>query len=319
MRTILKINIFHPVCGIGWPRRIRIICAGILAAFILCRGEAALAVVSGHDFTRYQVILDKKPFGEVTPSEVAPLQAALGDTISKELEMKSIVDDGTGMRIGLLDKKTNKNISLGVGENYEGIQLVSVNYDNEEAVLKKGSETAVVKLHPDKDKDKMVPVPGAVPAGMAEAPFQTPNPFAAAQESSPAVRKPFFADLKKRRMTPFQPVGTNVLPFQAKPLDSFFKVSTGAFPNAQSPFGPFQAPQGSASPGGFQQLMTGGSNVPNPFAPVSPAGGQVNPPNPNARIDGKGATIDQLMQDQTQPVVNQFPANGEPPAEEVTQ
>jgi len=297
-----------------------IIFACILMVLNIVGCGTAFAVVTGHDFVRYQVILDKKPFGEVTPSEVAPPQAALGDTISKELEMKSIVDDGTGIRIGLLDKKTNKNISLGVGENYEGLQVVSVNYDNEEAVLKKGSETAVVKLRPDKDKDKTVPVPIAAPASMADASSQVPNPFAAAQESSSAVRKPFFTDLKKRRMTPFQPVGTNVLPFQAKPLDSFFKVSTGAFPSAKSPFGPFQAPQGSAPPGGFQQLMTTGSNMPNPFVPI-------NPPNPNARIDGKGATIDQLMQGQSgeqgqiQPAVNQIPADGdgEISAEEVAQ
>jgi len=314
MRTIVKTKNFHPVRGINWTRGIRFICACILTVFILCGGEAALAVVTGHDFARYQVILDKKPFGEVTPSEVAQPQAALGDTISKELEMKSIVDDGAGIRIGLLDKKINKNISLGVGENYEGIQLVSVDYDNEEAVLKKGDETALVKLHPDKDKDKTVPAPIAAPAGMAAAPFQAPNPFTAAQESSPAGRKPFFADLKKRRMTPFQPMGTNTLPFQAKPLDSFFKVSTGAFPQAQSPFGPFQAPQGSAPPGGFQQLMTAGSNTPNPFAPI-------NAQNPNARIDGRGATIDQLMQGQIQPAVNQLPADGdgEIPTEEVAQ
>ena len=299
------------------------VCICILTAFILCGGEAAFAVVTGHDFARYQLILDKKPFGEVTPSEVAQPQAALGDTISKELEMKSIIDDGAGIRIGLLDKKVNKNISLGVGENYEGIQLVSVNYDDEEAVLKKGGETAVVKLHPDKDKDKTVPMASAAPVGMATALAQpAPNPFMAAQESSSAVRKPFFTDLKRRRMTPFQPVGTNVLPFQAKPLDSFFKVSTGAFPNAQSPFGPFQAPQGSAPPGGFQQLMTTGSNVPNPFAPVSPAGGQVNPQNPNTRIDGKGVTIDQLMQGQSDgqgQIQPDLPVDGEIPAEEVVQ
>ena len=113
-------------------------------------------------------------------------------------------------------------------------------------------------------------------------------------------------------MTPFQPAGTNVLPFQAKPLDSFFKVSTGAFPSAKSPFGPFQAPQGSAPAGGFQQLMTPGSNAPGLFAPV-------NPQNPNARTDGKGATIDQLMQGQVQPTTYQLPAETEMPAEEIGQ
>jgi len=294
-----------------------IIYACILMVLNIVGCGTAFAVVTGYEFSRYQVILDKKPFGEVTPSEVAQPQAALGEVIAKEIEMKSIVDDGTGIRIGLLDKKTNKNFSLGVGENYDGLQVVSVNYDNEEAVLKKGGETAVIKLHPDKDKDKTVPVSGAAPAGMADASLQAPNPFTAVQESSSAVRKPFFTDLKKRRMTPFQPVGTNILPFQAKSLDSFFKMSTGSFPQAQSPFGPFQAPQGSAPPGGFQQLMTAGSNVPNPFAPISPAGGQVKPQNPNA--DGKGATIDQLMQGQIQQAVDQLPADGEIPAEEVAQ
>lgn len=287
-----------------------IVYACILMTLNIVGCGTALAVVAGHEFSRYQIILDKKPFGEVTPSEVVQPQAALADIITKEIEMKSIIDDGAGIRIGLLDKKTNKNISLGVGENYDGLQLVSVNYDNEEAVLKKGGETATVKLHLDKDKEKTASVPSAAPAGMPDARLQSPNPFAAARESSPAVRKPFFTDLKKRKLTPFQPVGTNILPFQAKPLDSFFKVSTGAFPQAQSPFGPFQAPQGSAPPGGFQQLMTAGSNAPNPFAPIKPQ-------NPNA--DGKGATIDQLMQGQIQPAENQLPADGEILAEEVAQ
>lgn len=271
----------------------------------------AYSAITSHDFSRYQVILDKKPFGEITPSEDAKLPAALGEVVSKEFEMKAIVDDGSGVRIGLLNKKTNKNFFLGVGETQEGLQLVSVDYDNEEAVVKKEGETAVVKLRPDKAKD-LAAAPTAVPAGLREAPFQVP-----AAPSLPATRKPFFSDLKTRRASPFQPMGTNTLPFQAKPLDSFFKVSTGAFPQAQSPFGPFQVPQGSATPanpGGFQQFISTTSNVPNPFAPISP-------PNPNIRTDSKGATIDQLLQGQSggegqaQPAANQLPAEVEMPAE----
>ena len=75
MRTIVKITSVYPVPGTNWTRRNRIVCAGILAAFILGGGITTVyAVVTGHDFVRYQVILDKKPFGEVTPSEVAPPQ-----------------------------------------------------------------------------------------------------------------------------------------------------------------------------------------------------------------------------------------------------
>lgn len=296
-------------------RRIKVICAGILTAFILCGGETALSVVPGHDFLRYQIILDKKPFGEITPSEASQPQAPLGDVFSKEFEMKAIVDDGTGVRVGLLDKKTNKSFFLGVGESGEGLQLVSVDYDKEEAVVKKDGETAVVKLRPDKDKgkDMAAALPAAVPAGMNELPFQPPVP------SASAARRPFFSDLKRRRASPFQPAGTNLLPFQAKSAESFFKVSTGAFPQAQSPFSAFQVPQGGAAPGVFQQITPGVSNAPSPFAPI-------NPQNPNAQVNGKGATIDQLLQRQSggegqpvQPAVIQTPAEGEISAEEIAQ
>jgi hypothetical protein len=308
-RNLRKMNI-HENRGPDPGHACGFFCLIILSGFIFCGEIPAFAVASGHEFGRYQLILDKKPFGEVAPSESAATQPALGDVLAKDLEMKSIIDDGTGIRVGLFDKKTNKNVSLIVGEEYEGVQLVSVNYDNEEAVLKKGSETAMLKLHPDKDKDKdkMASTPALPAVGTGGLPQPPANPFAAAvQEASSGARKPFFTDLKKRRMSPFQPIGTNTLPFQAKPLDSFFKVSTGAFPSAQSPFGPFQAPQGSAQPGGFQQ-MPAASNAPNPFVPISA-------PSPGASVDGRGATINQLMQGQP----NQVPATEEIIVEEVEQ
>lgn len=286
----------------------------VLLAFLVSSGAGtALAIVTSHEFSRYQVILDKKPFGEVTPSEDAQPQAALSEIITKEIEMKSIIDDGSGIRIGLLDKKTNKNISLGVGENHEGLQLVSVDYDNEEAVVKKNSETVVLKLRPDKAKD-LAAGPAAVPALMNELPFQAPAP----SSPSPATRRPFFSDLKTRRASPFQPAGTNTLPFQARSAESFFKVSTGAFPHAQSPFGLFQVPKAGAAPGAFQQIMPGASNVPNPFMAISPAGGQVNPQNQNTGTDGKGATINQLIQEQSGGQVQPIPET-EIPAEDAAQ
>lgn len=290
--------------------RFYIVCPFVLATLMICfGGKTAPAVTTGSEFTRYQIILDRKPFGEVTPSEASPTQEALGVAISRDLEMKAIIDDGTGIRIGLLDKKTNKNFSLGVGENHDGLTLVSVNYENEEAVVKKGAETAVVKLRPDKDKDKATAA-GAAPALALEAagssPFQAPNPFAAAQ-SSTAPRKPFFSDLKKRRLAPFSPAGTNAFPFQAKPLDSFFKPGTGALTQASSPFSPFKIPEGGAKVNTLQQFIRAGSNAPAPFTPITP-------PNPNLQTDGKGSTIEQLLQGQpedqnpAQTDETQFPA-----------
>ena len=303
----------------------KLACMCILAALLCCGAGSAYSAITSHEFSRYQVILDKKPFGEVTPSEAGQQQAALNDVVAKELEMKSIVDEGTSIRVGWLDKKTNKNFSLAIGETYEGVQLVSVNYDNEEAVVKKGGETAVVRLHPDKDKDKAAAsavVPPPALAAMSPPPGAFPFP---ADQPATAPRRPFFTDLKTRRGSPFQPLGTNVLPFQAKPLDSFFKVSTGAFPRAQSPFGPFQVPAGGAKGANpFQALSSGGTNTVNPFAPVTPAVQQVVPQNPNPGNQSQGQTVDPLQgqssgQTQIQPDVNQLPVETEVTVEEVAQ
>lgn len=256
-----------------------------LAPALLCPAFKPASAAVDRDFSYYQIILDKKPFGEVIPPEAAQPQATLNEMILKEWEMKAIVDDGSGTRIGLLDKKNNKTIYLSVGESHEGLQVVSVNYENEEAVLKRGDETATIKLRPDKDKPpaslQAPPHPAAPPMQML-----TPSAFT----NSPSARKPFFADLR-RRASPFRPAGTNVLPFQSKPLDSFFKVSTGAFPHAQSPFGPFQAPPGNTKPDAFQQFIRPVSNMPNPFMPVQDTGPQA---------EGSGMNAEQLLQNQPQ-------------------
>lgn len=288
-------------------------CICVLIALLFSGAVPAHATITRHEFSRYQVILDKKPFGEVAPLETIQPQAALGDVIARELEMKSIIDEGTSIRVGWLDKKTNKNFSMAVGETHEGLELVSVNYDEEEAVVKKGGETALVKLRPSKDKDQAAPAAAVSPAMIGALAVPGASPFQAGQAPAPA-RRPFFSDLKARRTSPFQPVGTNALPFQAKPLDSFFKVSTGTFPKAQSPFGPFQVPAGSAKGvNPFQALSSGATNAANPFAPVLPA----VPQNPDADNQSHGQTIDQFMQ--VQPADNQFPAGTDVIIEEVVE
>lgn len=263
------------------------------AAWLTLAGPAAGAVSGGYDFSRYQVIIDRKPFGEVAPTEAVMAAAPLGEAIGKDLEMKAIIDDGTAVRVGFLDKKSNKTVFIGVGENHEGLEVVSVNYEGEEAVVRKGAETAVVKLRPDKDNKGGAVTPAGAPA------LSSANPFAAAVQAEPGARRPFFADLKKRQVNPFRPLGTNATPFQAKPLDSFFKVSTGQFPRAQSPFMPFQPASGASAPAGFQQIQNMSSNAPNPFMPATAPAEQT-----------RGATMEQFIQadspDQNQQGVSPF-------------
>ena len=225
---------------------------------------AALAAhaVTTTDFSRYQVVLDRKPFGEVAPIVVpGAADLAAAESFAKDYEMKAIIDDGDKIQVCVLDKKTNKHIYLDIGQEISGMQLVSVNYDKEEAVLKMGVETTVIKLHPDKDKDK-----GAAPvmAGALGVPaFGMPR-----KNQDSGSRKPFFSNMKRRGASPFQRMGTNV-PFQAKSLESFFKPNTNMTTPFISPFRPQASPFKPVSAPG-----AAGQENPNPTFPFAP----VNPP-----------------------------------------
>ena len=108
---------------------------------------AALAVETPPDFTRYQVILDRKPFGTAPIAPVAAPIVTPENSFAKTIRMSALLetDDG-GVRVGLIDTAANKNFFLSVGETEEGVELVSASYKDEEAVIKKGSEMAVIKL-----------------------------------------------------------------------------------------------------------------------------------------------------------------------------
>ena len=113
--------------------------AGVLAA------ASAFADVG---FERYQIILDRKPFGDLPlpvttdPNAPPPVSFAQGLRLSMIIE-----DDTTGeMKVGFVDTRSNKSYTLAVGESQDGIELVSASWDNEEAILRQGGEMALIKL-----------------------------------------------------------------------------------------------------------------------------------------------------------------------------
>ena len=225
--------------------------------------------VTTTDFSRYQVILDRNPFGEIVPIVVPGAAGpALCESFAKDYEMKAIIDDGDKIQVCVLDKKTKKHIYLGIGQEISGMQLVSVNYDKEEAMLQMDTETAVIKLHPDKNI-------GAAPA-MARAPglpsFGRPrknmtadnaaSPFSLKNKGS---RRPFFSDMQRRGTSPFRRMHTNAA-FQSKSLKSFFKPNTNITTPFVSPFRPQASPFKPVS----APDATGQEN-PGPTLPFTPA------------------------------------------------
>ncbi|HEY8239811.1 MAG TPA: hypothetical protein VIH35_00105, partial [Kiritimatiellia bacterium] len=119
-----------------------------LSRYALALSLVAGSAVADYEFSRYQVILDRKPFGElpvavqVDPNAPPPVSFAQGLRLSMIIE----VEDTGEMRVGFVDSRSNKNYTLGVGEEQDGIKLESASWDNEEAILSQGGEMALIKI-----------------------------------------------------------------------------------------------------------------------------------------------------------------------------
>lgn len=119
----------------------------------LFRVQETSAITENPTFDRYQVIIDRKPFGDPPPPPPPPPKPQKPPppeqpSFAKQLRMSSIVKvEGGGVKVGLVDLKSNTSIILEVGDPpVEGIELVSADYAEEEAEIRKGDELALIKL-----------------------------------------------------------------------------------------------------------------------------------------------------------------------------
>ncbi len=103
------------------------------------------------NFGRYEVILNRRPFGEA-PSE-AELAAArpvvpAGPSFADSLQLCAITAGGGAIRVGFLDVKTKppKTYFLFVGESEDGIEVVDADYDAETALLRKAGEERTLRM-----------------------------------------------------------------------------------------------------------------------------------------------------------------------------
>ena len=125
--------------------RLSILTPSLLAA-------AAVADLPDVTFDRYQIIIDRAPFGALAPPVNLAAANAGGPPppgFADSLRMAMIVeDDDTGeKRIGFVDKRNNRPYTMTVGDApIDGITVVSVDFEKEEAVLQQGAEMALMKL-----------------------------------------------------------------------------------------------------------------------------------------------------------------------------
>jgi len=102
-------------------------------------------------FSRYEIIVDRQPFGrqpEPAPEPV-PEQAPVvqDNALAQALRLTALWElDGSGIRAGLVDVQSNQAFTLRVGQTDLGYELLSADYANEEAMVRRGGQYALLRL-----------------------------------------------------------------------------------------------------------------------------------------------------------------------------
>ncbi len=255
---------------------------------------------------KYMVILEKKMFRELEVPDPPSAQTSAIPTsataaFGRNYELKALIDTGTGVRAGFFDKSAKENFYISEGGTYKGMQLVSVNYDNEEAVLQLGGEPCSFSMRPDKSKPASTsPAPQAVaslpalskpPGGMPPGlPFK-PDPGKA--EYRGKTIEQFLRDHPEAARQANSPIRVSAPNFKAfgkgMSIDQFLKEHPEAMKQFPSPIQPLptggeaiskgeaiermmrQAQQRSGSLPASPEAMPGSPSAPAMPAPATPA------------------------------------------------
>lgn len=116
------------------------------SAILILLTAAAAGMASDTDFGRYQLILDKQPFGQ-EPPEADIVQVPASQSFARNLRLSLLFEgpDGT-TRAGIVDNSTKKSYILGIGEPQDGFEMVEADINSSEAMIRKGNEVALFKL-----------------------------------------------------------------------------------------------------------------------------------------------------------------------------
>lgn len=104
------------------------------------------------DFSRYSVILNRRPFGDTTPADVAhsiTLPETSTPSFIDSLRMVALTCSREDIRVGFIDssKTPPKTYFLYVGELQDGIEVVSANYEEEWAKVRKDGEERTLHMN----------------------------------------------------------------------------------------------------------------------------------------------------------------------------
>lgn len=123
-------------------RKVQIGCVVLLMA-VLPAGAGKM-----HDFSRYEVILQRQPFGVMAAIRFAPLPTTPSLPVDRkhafieDIHLFAMTEGEDGVYAGFMNAKRTpvKHYYMKAGEKQDGILVVDVVYEAEKALLRKGDE-----------------------------------------------------------------------------------------------------------------------------------------------------------------------------------
>lgn len=109
--------------------------------FVALCASAAFAMVQ--DFSRYEIIIERKPFGAPPEKPLVPPPPppppVPPPAFAKTLKMVGITDSSYGVRVGIVDisKKPPSSYYMAIDDEEDGIHLLDADYDEEAALVRK--------------------------------------------------------------------------------------------------------------------------------------------------------------------------------------
>jgi hypothetical protein len=112
-------------------------------AALFCVSAALVMAARAAEWERYQIILDRQPFGALAAKDATN---ATPD-YAKSLRLSCLWQVHGQPRAGFEDSATKKNFTLACGEKTDdGLELMEVRYADESVVVRKGTEVTVLRM-----------------------------------------------------------------------------------------------------------------------------------------------------------------------------
>jgi hypothetical protein len=126
----------------------------LVSMLLIAVAVPAMAMQQGDlDFSRYDIILSRKPFGaNASPSPVsvpvAPQRVDPTKSFIKDYNMCAIRESLVGVSVGLVNIKAKpaRSFFLFEGETEDGVLLVEADFREEKALLRKGDEECWISM-----------------------------------------------------------------------------------------------------------------------------------------------------------------------------